>query len=401
MKKIIVKKDMLTERLNGVEENKVKLPQHIVKQLRLHKTSLGNHPAFPPEDEDCFDYKITCNRFKKLYDELSKFDDIGELTETNLSNMLSKLVRECKEIEKPIKENLEMLCGNIVNILFNIPQDAVAFKCELVDSVDNSDKRLTPEKTDDIELDGVDSLEQLSKEVYKRRMINSIIQGMSLDYSSEIQLYIKGIYELNYKLPMLYEKIIKINDFLLFLKSDISNDESKTDAGSVDVRLGNDVQQSTIDAKGIIFPIMLNESIKGFLELFAAHGLPEKKDDAIYVMKKADFLLAEPWDMMLGKSIWGILNECIMQVSDDPLNIGLPFIFTEIASLPVDDFHGFMREVLAKTKKGKQLMKSMIDYILHEKNKDDFDEYLNNKNSDVSIIEDSEYFLPEELDVNY
>lgn len=400
MKKIIVKQNMLIESLNNIDDKKIKLPQHILKQLHSHKTSLGNHPAFPPEDEECFDYKIAYNRFTNLYNELSKFDDIGELSEPNLSNTLSKLVRECKEIEKPLKDNLEKICVNLVNDLFKIPQDVVSFKCELVDSIDNSDKRLTPEKTDDIEIDGVDSLEKLSEEVYKRRLVNSIIQGASLDYSSNIQTYIKDIYELNYKLPILYEKIIKINNFLLFIKSDINNDKSKTDAGNVDVRLGNDIQQSIIDAKGIIFPIMLNESIKGFLELFASHGLPEKKEDALYVIKKADFLLAESWDMILGKPLWDILINNIKSISHNPVEIGLPFIFTEMVSLPVNKFHNFMREVFAKTKKGKSFMKNMIDFILHEKNKDDFNDYLDNKNSDVSIIEDEEYFLPEELNIN-
>lgn len=399
MKKIIVKQNMLIESLNNIDEKKIKLPQHILKQLHSHKTSLGNHPSFPPEDEDCFDYKITNNRFLNLYNELSKFDDIGELNELNLSNILSKLVRECKEIEKPLKDNLEKLCANLVNDLFKIPQDVISFKCELVDSIDNSDKRLTPEKTDDIEIDGVDSLEKLSEEVYKRRLVNSLIQGASLDYSSNIQAYIKDIYELNYKLPMLYDKIIKINNFLLFIKSDITNEKSKTDAGNVDVRLGNDIQQSTIDAKGIIFPIMLNESIKGFLELFAAHGLPEKKEDALYVIKKADFLLAEPWDMILGKPLWDMLINKIKSISDNPIEIGLPFIFTEIVSLSVDEFHSFMKEIFANTKKGKSLIKNMIDFILHEKNKDDFNDYLNNKNSNISIIEDEEYFLPEELNL--
>lgn len=400
MKKIIVKQNMLIESLNDIDGKKIKLPQHILKQLHSHKTSLGNHPAFPPEDEECFDYKIAYNQFINLYNELSKFDDIGELSEPNLSNTLSKLVRECKKIEKPLKDNLEKICANLVNDLFKIPQDVISFKCELVDSIDNSDKRLTPEKTDDIEIDGVDSLEKLSEEVYKRRLVNSIIQGASLDYSSNIQTYIKDIYELNYKLPILYEKIIKINNFLLFIKSDVINNKSKTDAGNVDVRLGNDIQQSTIDAKGIIFPIMLNESIKGFLELFAAHGLPEKKEDALYVIKKADFLLAEPWDMILGKPLWNMLIDGIKSISHDPVDIGLPFIFTEMVSLPVSEFHNFMKEIFAKTKKGKLFIKNMIDFILHEKNKDDFNDYLDNKNSDISIIEDEEYFLPEELNLN-
>ena len=34
-----------------------------------------------------------------------------------------------------------------------------------------------------------------------------------------------------------------------------------------------------------------------------------------------------------------------------------------------------MKEIFARTKKGKELMKGMINFILHEKEKDDFDAY--------------------------
>lgn len=55
-------------------------------------------------------------------------------------------------------------------------------------------------------MDGVEDLDRLSKEVYKRRLVNSLIQGAALKYSSDIQAFVKDIYALNYKLPTLYEK---------------------------------------------------------------------------------------------------------------------------------------------------------------------------------------------------
>ncbi len=66
MKKIIVKQNMLIEGLINDEKDDIKLPKHLVKSLSSHKTSLGDHPSFPPEDEDCFDYKIVNKRFKNL-----------------------------------------------------------------------------------------------------------------------------------------------------------------------------------------------------------------------------------------------------------------------------------------------------------------------------------------------
>lgn len=102
--------------------------------------------------------------------------------------------------------------------------------------------------------------------------------------------------------------------------------------------------------------------------------------------------------MRLGYSLWEMVSDIIKIDSFDPVEVGIPFIFTELVSLPADEFHQFMKEIFAKTKKGKEAMKEMIQFILHEKEKDDFDAYLDDKNSQVAVIGDDECFLPEELD---
>lgn len=372
------------------------LPKHLVKLLSKHKTSLGENPAFPPEEETTFDYKIITSRFEELCEKINNFDDIGELTEENLTNQLSKLVHECQKIEKPIRDNLEKLCINIINDLLNIPEDALVFECNLVDYVDKTNERTIPEETTNDDIDSVNDIRELTKEVYKRRLINSLIQGISAIYSNNISLYIKEIYELNHKLPDLYEKINVINNFLLFIKPDKNDDNSKTQAGYVNVFLGNDTQATKIESKAIIFPILLNESLRGFFELFSSHGLPEDKKKALYVIKKADFSLAEAWDIRFGVSLWNIINDIVNEESLNIEEIGLPFIFTEIVSLPVDEFNNLMQEVFAKTKEGKKRIKQLIEFIFNEKEKDNFDEYLNNQNSSIGII-DNEYFTEEDF----
>jgi hypothetical protein len=51
---------------------------------------------------------------------------------------------------------------------------------------------------------------------------------------------------------------------------------------------------------------MLCESIRGFIELFSSHGLPEKKTSAEYVMKKCACVEAEYWNMVLGPEMWNM-----------------------------------------------------------------------------------------------
>ena len=61
----------------------------------------------------------------------------------------------------------------------------------------------------------------------------------------------------------------------------------------VEVSLGNDETKSKIESQGVILPILLMETIKGFMELFISHGLPKNVNDAITVIGRSDFIKAE------------------------------------------------------------------------------------------------------------
>jgi hypothetical protein len=97
-----VKKIYLRESQIGKE---LLLPQFLYQAVKFHKTSLGDNPAFPGEDDHAFDYTVLKDRFKDL---CAQMNDIGVPlgnTEDLLSH-LSKLVVKCKELEKPIKDSL-------------------------------------------------------------------------------------------------------------------------------------------------------------------------------------------------------------------------------------------------------------------------------------------------------
>ena len=366
------------------------LPKHIKKQLKMHKTSLGDNPCFPPENEYAFDYKILSKYFNKVCDELSSNDE-NNFNENELKNKLSSLVNQCQKLEHPIKEQLEGLCFNLINDIFEIPDD-IEFECSIEEKISSSGKRVVPDNTDDIEFDGIDEINQLNLMVYKRRMINAIIQGASMFYAHNIGWYIGEIYRLNPKLIEIYKNILTINNYLLFYANDFSLMKSPELAGNVDVYLGDETVSPKIVSKGIIFPVLLSESLKGFMELFASHGLPCDKKSATYIIKKSDFLLAEPWDMRLGYPIWEIIES---NISDKDKKI-IPLFFMELFSLNTLDFFDNMQEILANTKKGKNAIQDIFKKIFYNLKKDDFSSYISYKNKENSQIND-QYFTSDEL----
>lgn len=388
MAKVNMKNEILAESF----DNPISLPKHLLNALKTHKTSLGEHPSYPPEDEKTFDYKLTKKRFIELYNELSLIDDIDITNEQNLATILSELITQCQKIEEPIKEQLEVLCFNLVNSLFEIPEDTLDFSCKLVSSIDVSSQRLVPEETDEIEFDGIEEMEGLNDDVYKRRIINAIVQGASMYYSSRVEVYVSDIYKLNSKLPELYKKILILNNYLLFFNEDKMKVKQPTLAGNVNVHLGNDIIKTKIDAEAIIFPILLNESIKGFMELFSSHGLPNSMNKSNYVIKKSDFLLAEPWDMRLGYGLWELILNTIP--TDDTTYI--PLMFTEFVSLKAKIFHKLLREIFGKTKKGRTMMSALFKKVDLELQNDEFNDYVDNKSLDNLTITD-DYFTPNEL----
>lgn len=112
-----------------------KLRPFIFKQVKKHMTSLGDNEAFPPEEDLPFDYKILKDRFNEVIENLKKVESLESFDETYLSNRLSQLVKECKEIEEPIKPNLEKICTNVILQLFDVPNDTINFSVEIVDEI--------------------------------------------------------------------------------------------------------------------------------------------------------------------------------------------------------------------------------------------------------------------------
>ena len=82
MKKIIYISENVVNELSSKLKPLEDLPQDIKNVLRNHKTSLGLHPSFPPEEEYSFDYILTKKRFDELCHEVKQFNIDGFDTKT-------------------------------------------------------------------------------------------------------------------------------------------------------------------------------------------------------------------------------------------------------------------------------------------------------------------------------
>lgn len=382
-KNYIINDQQLSLLKEDVSIRDIKLPQFIIDSIKSGKTSLGKHPAFPPDSVDSFEEKILKKRYYELLSDVKKIEDInGDMSKKRLIDLLGGYVNKCKKIEEEIKEDLEKLCLEHVYDIFGMTPDDVNIKCSIVTNV-NSVLPLNPELIEG-EFNDIDHINNLNDDILKRRLVNSLIQGSSVRFAYNYEKILSKIYSLNHSLPELYYNITTINEYLSFVKEQIPSKDSV--GGEVFVDLTSDTPN--IRAEAIIFPTLLFETIKGVMELISSVGLPDSLKDAEYVIGQADFLIAENWDKRFGVGMW---DNLISLIGYDNSDIA-PLVFSEIVSFQPEQFNTLFKEIFANTKKGKSHIKNIVDSIRKDRSFEEISDAISIKN-----VEGDEYFSPEEL----
>lgn len=369
----------------------MELPKHILNATENNQTSIGNNPCLPPDEEVTFMTTL----LKRYFNKITK--NLDNINQEHLTNDLSKLISNAIKIEKDNKEALEKICVETVINLFKIPDETIIIDCKLVNTVDTSNQRYLPEETVGFNFENIDELYHLTDEINKRRVLNALILGASMYCVKNYKTYFNNIFEVSDELPSLYKKIITLNEILMYLVKDTINNNDNQDGGKVDVIMTSQENLIKIISEGVIFPILLSETIRGILEIAISHGLPEDGNKANYILSKADFKFVEIWDMRIGCPLWENIVDLVNQCGFDIYEIGINFLLMCFATMSVEEFNNNMKEIFAKTKKGKDIIENIIKTILKNKKEDEFNDYITTKNSDNVIINDDEYFSADDL----
>lgn len=368
----------------------MELPRHIQETINKCETSLGDNPAFPPGITGS---KFVENLLKKRFSDISKPFEGKSLEE--IQDELYSSLNKCKDVERSCKPALEKLCGDIVDKLFKFPEDTVTIDMELSENAPSHKMRLEPDSENEFSFDSIEDMEYLSDEIYKRRMCDALVEGASEYYAYDIQNYVQELFKIQPELPSLYSKVIEASQYLTLTQDDNDIDATSTDGGYVIVKVGQKDEMPAIEARGSIFPILLQQTIKGVLEIAVLGGLPKDKDKARYVMSHSDFSMAQKWDSRLGYPLWQKVSEAVEKSGNSPDEVGLNFILMELSNANTGIFNKTLQEVFAGTNRGTSIIKNMCEYITEQKEEDKFNDYIEQTNSKYPI-EDG-YFTAEEL----
>jgi hypothetical protein len=378
--------------------NEMKYPQgmkermhpQLEEELMNQTTSLGKHPIFPASDEYTFEQKIMSNRFKEVVDRYKRAHDVTDIDNKQLLLDMMPMVQSTMELEKDHKKELEELAVKMIREEYNMGEDVVEIIAELTDTIDMSGtkKNPTPKETEEeMEFESHEQIQNQSDEVYKRRFLNAMIQGAAKKVNHMFHMVDDELSKMNPLLPTKYGKMMSAADYMYYIIPTI--DDGGVSGGSVRVQFPTEENpKAVIYAQAMVFPVLIHELVKGVMELLSAHGLPEDETLAEHVINKADYTLAEKWDLMLGPALYERFTSLI-PAEDFNLKHHL---YSELAAMPVKDFNENMKEVMAHTNKGKQLILGMLKDIKEDLGKDDYRMKMNE-------IEKEAYFQdPNDLD---
>ena len=317
-------------------------------------------------------------------------DNIAGVEISKVEDKLGKLILICQKKEEKIKAELEKLCADIALSLFDLNGTDLDLECNLVNVVNQTkDFHIKPDVKGEVEYDNIEEINTEDKDEVRRRYTNAITIGAALELTDKvIAKSVKEIFKLDEELPYLYTKIIKINNYLLLVNNKEITDKDNAQDAYNEVQVFSDSNKANILAEGVIFPFLLTETIRGFIEVMTSKTLPEKRAD--YIINTCDILEDEPKYMILGRVFWNKL------CGDGFDEINAEKLLQKLLSLDTEQFNALMDEVLVGTKLGKEGMRKIIDKIKYDSDYQSFEKDLDNKRKEKEIIVDG-YFTEEEL----
>lgn len=275
------------------------------------------------------------------------------------------------------KTELEQLAVKLVSEEYNIPEGAVDFDVKITGHPQMGGEEIR--KTDLKMKKGTKqppqgkTVEELKPNVTKRRLMNAMMHGAARKGQNLFHMASDELRRIDPSLVQDYSKLMAGNDFMYWAMSDDSiarESERGTHAGQVRVVLSG--EKPKIVAKGMTFPFLLHELTKGVLELISLHGLDADKETKDYVLDKTDNLESEPMDIRLGVKIWDKLLE-VMDVDALPYKAD---IFTELATLPPNEFNKIITGMLDDDRQSIQKMKDIVFDVIREINQEEVEEVM-------------------------
>ncbi len=366
-------------------------------------------PSTGQEPDKNFQEVLGSERYRQVVTNLRRY--LGDRTPIQrgmegvmqLQQTLMNAHNTVVQLERNHREELEQLAVELVMKEMGIPEGAIEYDAKIigmgeVDMDDFNHDEENEENTEQVDIENeieiFNEIQGLDLEKAKRRMINSIIQGASKKGHYMFHLVPERLQQItgNQNILNIYGTLMSINDLTYWQISDELIKGLGGSAAGKESAEGPEEEggPGKVIARGINFPVLVHELIKGTLELFALQGKPEDGANFEDVESSEDTLEKEMWDLRLGPAIWDrVRSQFPEEIVLDENKVELQnYLLTEIFKLPAKKFLVFMKEVLSGSDKGKRMMNELMDGINKMFNDQDYEDSISMFRDDLDNVTD-------------
>jgi hypothetical protein len=363
----------------------------IQRKIERGETPVSKQPFLPKTTgTQTFEEIIASDRFKQVVDNIRRYAQIPGPIDIrsigNLQMLLMGALREIVSIERQHKEYLENLSIELVRQELEIEPTEIEYEAYLVSQSGIPDEgfQMEPEEKTEEEIlqlfkdpeneeeNPVDALikalDEFNIERSKRRLINMLIQGAGAKGQYMFHLVEEKLNALDPRLLNLYGTLMSINELLYWiLNENMLNNLMGSKAGSEEIDTTSDPPK--VVARGVIFPVLLHELVKGTYDVIGTFGLPSNPEQQKAVTGYEDTLPAEVWDLRFGPIFW---EKLITNYPDKIFEPGQKFIqnylFQKFVMISAEDFINLTKKVLSGDPKANQIIDRMVNEIVSKLN---------------------------------
>ena len=361
-------------------------------KINRGETPLSNNPAFPNiqsgQVPQTFEQLIASKRFKDVVDKVKRYTGQQNISGQNalmqLQTAMMRAVQTLFQIQDNNKEYLENLAVDLVRKEMGVRPDQLQYDAKLVGmgQIDMSGFSKEGEEPDEEEVeqnfqqqeedveDFITAFERFDIEKAKRRFINALIQGSSKKGHYMFELVRDELDRIDPRLLNLYGIVMSVNDLMYWVLPDEMMDMMMSQSGvggkeEVDI----ETDPPTVRARGLFFPILIHELIKGTMEVLGTQGLPDDPKQAEMVMASTDTLANEVWDLRLGPVIWEkFLTAYPERLFDEDKKFIQSYLFARFSALSSDEFFNLAKMILRGDAKATSILDKMVTEIVNHLN---------------------------------
>lgn len=388
----MAKKNRLHEAPIDYGDRPERMSPDVEGKINRGETPLSKNPAFPDiqggQVPQTFEQLIASKRFKDVVDKVKRYTGQENISGQNalmqLQMAMMRGVQDLFAIQRNNKEYLENLAVDLVRKEMGVRPDQLQYDAKLVgmgeiDMEGFSKEGEEPEEDEieqnfqqqeeDIE-DFITAFERFDIEKAKRRFINALIQGSSKKGHYMFELVRDELDRIDPRLLNLYGVVMSINDLMYWVLPDQMMDMMMSQSGvggkeEVDI----ETDPPTVKARGLFFPILVHELIKGTMEVLGTQGLPDDPKQAEMVMASTDTLANEVWDLRLGPVLWEkFLTAYPERLFEEDKKFIQSYLFARFSALSADEFFKLAKMILRGDAKATSILDRMVTEIVNHLN---------------------------------